>query len=610
MRKLGSARPSTLKKSRQDYGLPRALAILLLLLAVLPGGTLRAQTAPAEGAPPAQEASPQPVHYDPLNRTTPYGTVQGFIRAMAEEDFARAIEYFQLDEVPRRQRASRGEQLARELQQLLDSGGDFLPRWQLSDDPQGQLQDELPANQERVGRLVAGGEEVPILLTRVPSGEDGIHIWLFSAETLARIPDLAAQAEQSLLARILPETLNRSVWRGAPAGHWLAALVLQFAAFCLAWLIVQLLGLIATGLGRPHQRPWLSRLRQAATSPVALLLAVVFFHAIELSIGMSIIVRQAFAGLASVLLILGLVWLLWRLVNLAGETSIERMNRSGRPGAIAAIGLFRRFAKMALAALAVIALLDLAGFKVTTWLAALGIGGLALALGAQKAVENFIGGLILITDQPIRVGDFCRFGGITGTVEDIGMRSTRIRTLDRTLVTVPNGELSSLTIENFAHRDRFWFHPTLNLRYETTPDQLRYLLVELRAMLYAHPKVSPDPARVRFVGLGAFSLDLDIFAYVNARDSSEFLEIQEDLLLRILEIVKRSGTDFAFPSQTLYMARDSGPDPERTREAEEQVRHWRDQDELQLPQFDPERIAALRGSLDYPPRGSAGHRRR
>ncbi|NJL09080.1 MAG: mechanosensitive ion channel family protein [Methylacidiphilales bacterium] len=259
-----------------------------------------------------------------------------------------------------------------------------------------------------------------------------------------------------------------------------------------------------------------------------------------------------------------------------------------------------------LVALALVAaLLHVFGIDFTTALAALGIGGLAIALGAQKFFENLIGSLTLILDQPVRVGDFCRFGTALGTVEDIGMRSTRIRTLDRTVLTVPNGEFSALHIENFSRRDRFWFHPTLSVRYDTDPEQMRFLLQELRAMLYAHPRVDPDPARVRFIRLGAFSLDIEIFAYVYAVNMDDYLEVQEDLLLRCMEIVAKSGSGFAFPSQTLYVARDSGRDGEKATAARDSVKQWQEAGELQVPRFHPDRIRELRNTIDYPPPGAA-----
>ncbi len=210
-----------------------------------------------------------------------------------------------------------------------------------------------------------------------------------------------------------------------------------------------------------------------------------------------------------------------------------------------------------------------------------------------------------LVDHPVAEGDFCRFGDQVGTVEEFGLRSTRVRTLDRTVVTVPNAEFSAMKLENYAKRDRIRFHTILGLRYETTPDQLRHVLVEIRRLLLSHAMVTPDPARVRFVGFGAYSLDVEITSYVSTSDWAEFLAVREDLLLRLMDIVASSGAGFAFPSQTTYIARDDGLDGERVRSAEEQVRAWRERSELPLPDFAEDSKIALDDTVRYPPEGSA-----
>ena len=200
------------------------------------------------------------------------------------------------------------------------------------------------------------------------------------------------------------------------------------------------------------------------------------------------------------------------------------------------------------------------GIPIAPLVAGLGVGGLAIALAIRPTLENIIGGLTLFADRPVRVGDFCRYGDQIGTVEQIGLRSTRVRSLERTIVTIPNAEFSQMQLDNFAARDQRLLKTVLGLRYETTPEQLRHILAELRQMLVDHLKVTPVPARVRFVGYGAYSLDVEIFAYLYCRDQDSFLEIQEDILLRIADIVSAAGTAFAFPSQTTYFTRDKGID--------------------------------------------------
>jgi MscS family membrane protein len=247
----------------------------------------------------------------------------------------------------------------------------------------------------------------------------------------------------------------------------------------------------------------------------------------------------------------------------------------------------------------------IAGINVAAALTGLGIGGIAIAFAAQKTLENLFGGIMIISDQPIRVGDFCQAGDRKGTVESIGLRSTRIRTLERTVVSIPNGQLALMNLENFALRDKIWFHHTLKLRYETTADQVRYVIAEVRKMLYEHPKVESRSTRVRLIGFGDWSLDVEVFAYVPETAYESFLHIQEDLLLRVMDIVEGSGTGFAFPSQTTYLAADAGLDAAKSRKAAEVVRLWREKGEVPFPDFSSEMILEMEGKIEYPPPDSA-----
>ena len=251
------------------------------------------------------------------------------------------------------------------------------------------------------------------------------------------------------------------------------------------------------------------------------------------------------------------------------------------------------------------------GAELIPILAGLGVGGLAVALAAQTTIANFIGGLILFVDKPVRVGDFCRYGEDPapgwlriGTVEQIGWMSTRVRGIDRTLTTIPNSEFSKMHIVNLTERDQRLFRTTLQLRYETTPEQMRFVITRLRELLLGHPMVTATPARVRFISLGTYSKDVDVFGYFACREENDFLALQEDLLLRIEDIVNEAGTGFAFPSQTAYLARDTGLDAERGEEAERDMQRRRATGKLPFPEFEEEERERLENILDYPPKGS------
>jgi MscS family membrane protein len=196
------------------------------------------------------------------------------------------------------------------------------------------------------------------------------------------------------------------------------------------------------------------------------------------------------------------------------------------------------------------------GINPTATLAGLGVGGIAVALAAQKTLENVIAGVSLIADQAVRVGDVLNLGDIQGTVEDVGLRSTRIRTADRTVVSLPNGQIASMRLETLSERDKFLFHPVVGLRYKTTPVQLQSFIAGVHSLLDEHANVDSISLRVRFVRFGASSLDVDIFAYVFAHDWNNFLEIQEELLFGIMDILRTAGAEIALPSQSLYLAGD------------------------------------------------------
>ena len=244
------------------------------------------------------------------------------------------------------------------------------------------------------------------------------------------------------------------------------------------------------------------------------------------------------------------------------------------------------------------------GFPVLGLMAGFGVGGIAVALAVRPTLENLIGGLILLTDRPVRVGDFCSVGDHTGTVEAVGLRSTMIRGLDRTLISIPNASFADMEIVNWARCDRMLIRATIGLRYETEADHLRFVLAKLREMFQRHPRIEQDTVRVRFAGYGASSLDVDLRVYALTRDWNDFYAIREDVYLRVSEIVRESGTGFAFPSQTLYLGRDEGLDEDLVRNARDEVASWRKSGELPFPDTAASRIAGLAATLDYPPHGS------
>ncbi|UII20585.1 mechanosensitive ion channel family protein [Fulvivirga ligni] len=539
---------------------------------------------------------------DSLGRRSPQGTVNGFMDAVSQYKYKRAIGYFDLKGGFEDQEEA--IDLVKSLIIMLDQGGTIFPNAWISDKQSGSRDDGLQADLDRVGRISANGKSFDLIL-RKQNDSDGFPVWRFSTETLQNIASVKDDFKDPLINRFMPSFLDNKNRFGFAAGQWLAIMFIVALSYFLAvWLSKGLVFFVKKVWKKARTAPT-EGIIDAFSLPLRLYLTIALYLKVSQMIGISVIVRQQFSYVTVIVFWAAVLLLVWRIADFITRFSEDRMSLRGNLAAVSAIMFLRRAFYIAIIITGIILTLSTLGFDITTWLAALGIGGIAIALGAQKTVENFVGSVTLVLDRPIRVGDFCKVSDTTGTVEQIGMRSTKIRTLDRTIVTIPNGEFSSLKIENYTQRDMFWFHPVLSMRYETTPDQMRYLLVEIRKLLYAHSRVEPDPARIRFTGFGADSLPLEIFAYVKAVDFNEFLGIKEDLLLRIMDIVEESGTGFAFPSQTIYMAKDEGVSPEKAEKIKAKVDEWRKQGIMEIPAFDPETIDALKGSIEFPPEGSS-----
>jgi MscS family membrane protein len=341
-----------------------------------------------------------------------------------------------------------------------------------------------------------------------------------------------------------------------------------------------------------------------AVGPVRLLVALAVFRAGRAALWLPAAVLPLVTGIERFLLIIVLAWFALRLVELAGMAARRRLLSRHETATLPLVDVGLRALKIGLVVLATLMLLQALGVQVSALIAAVGVGGIGLALAAQRTVENLFGGLAVIGDQPVEVGDFCRFGDRQGTVERIGLWSTRVRTLERTVVSIPNAQFFTLQVENLARRDRILFNPTLRLRLETRPDQLRWVLVKIREMLYAHPRVDPVPARVRLIGFGQSAVDIEIFAYLLTTDFEEAMGAREDLCLRILDLIAAAGTALAVPSQVSYSGGADGLDKDRAATAVAEVEGWRRDGRLPLPEFSADRVKSLRATLDYPPAGS------
>ena len=526
-------------RRKRDLGVIIALALLLLPWAAWAQVEIQ-KTAPVTPQP----ETPQ----DTLGRSTPRGTVLGFLTAIKKGNAEVAALYLNTP-----LRGADAALLASQLGTVLDRR---LPARlnQISDEPEGSIPDPLRPDEDLVGTIETARGELDVKVERVDRGKAG-KVWLFSRQTLASIPDVFQEIVTPPLEEYLPNFLVKTLLAGIPLFEWLALFVgmplLYVATGALNRALSWGIGVVWRRVNHDATAKSLRILRV----PARLLLIAFLIRLVLGSVALPLLARQFWSTAVLIIVIVACVW--WLLLLTGSVEAYLLRHRRTVSGSASVLRLFRRLVDGLLLFGGFLFLLHHFGVNLTAALAGLGVGGIAIALAAQKTLENVIAGVSLIADQAVLVGDFVNLGDIQGTVESVGLRSTRIRTLDRTLVSLPNGQMANMRLETLSARDKFWFHPVIPLRYETTRPQLNSVLTGIRELLLQQCNIDPASVRVRLIRCGTFSLDLDVFAYISARDWNSFLELQEGLLFNIIGIIQEAGTGFAFPSQVLYLASDN-----------------------------------------------------
>jgi MscS family membrane protein len=472
--------------------------------------------------------------------------VLGFLIAARKGENEVAAQYLDTREAPKDSAS-----LASQLFVVLDRR--LPPRLnEISDRPEGTASDLLNPNLYAVGTIT--GTDLVIVLERVERGNSG-PIWLFSSATLKSIPHAYEDITELPLQHAVPAFLTEFQLAGIPLYEWLLIVIgtplTYFATVLLNRLLVALIRWILQLLRHDDRA-----IKQALPQPVRFLLVAEFIRWLLSTFGLSLIARQLLATTATAITIISCVWLLMLMNERLERYVRDRLQHRSPTGAASMQRLIRRSVDVVFVVTGALILLHHFGINPTAAIAGVGVGGIAIALAAQKTLENVVGGVSLIFDEAVRVGDFLKVGDVTGTIDEIGVRSIRIRTLDRTMVIIPNGQLANMNLELISSRDKFWFHPTIPLRYETTEAQMTTIVEGVRDLLADREDIDLSSLRVRFFQLGTFSLNVEVFAYIFAGDWEQFLRIQDDLLHRIVALVQAAGTQFAFPSQTMYLAKD------------------------------------------------------
>jgi len=351
----------------------------------------------------------------------------------------------------------------------------------------------------------------------------------------------------------LPGPLRTMGPRGLSWGQWIALPVLLVASWAVGFVLGRVTRAVLGALARRTKATWDDQLATAIGRPLTLAWTVAAARVLVLPLALPQSWEHGVWNGLRTTLYLAFFWFLLRVVTVGGDIISTSTWAQSRPASRSLVPLGARTLQIAVLAMAVVAILADLGFAVTSLLAGLGSGGLTLALAGQKTVENLFGAFSIGVDQPFRVGDFVIVEGVMGTVEVIGLRSTRIRTLERTVVTIPNGKLADMRIESFAPRDRIRFACLLGLARSASADQVRRVLAGIEATLRAQPKLWPDSLTVRFKEITATSLDLEVQAWFTTTDFPEFQGIRQELLLSFMSLVEGAGTTFAVPTRAVHV---------------------------------------------------------
>jgi MscS family membrane protein len=486
---------------------------------------------------------------DEYDRGTPRSSVKEFFKAARGGDYERAAQYLDLRNLPRWIDKNEGPELARQLKIALDRTL-WVDLEQVSADPKGNIEDGLPSRRESLGGIKTPEKTVDILLQRVPR-EDGVLIWKFSNRTVAEIPQLYKYFGygpfQEMLSKVFPDftLLGWQLWQWA---LFLVGLPLTYLAALLpTWIVGRLVRGRATEMSRKFSL-WI-------TGPIRIVLWVLFMRAVAEYIGASAAVGSLFR--AKILLAIALTWAAIRLVDLLLDLWAERLQKKGEESAAVLVQPVRKIAKGLVVLFAAILWLDNIGFNVSALLAGLGVGGIAVALAAQDTLKNFFGSVMILLDKPYSIGQRVTVKGHDGVVEEIGLRSTRIRLLTGHQTTVPNDQMANLDIENIGRRPYIRRLTNITITYDTPPEKIEKAVNIIETILDNHEGMKPDfPPRVYFNEFNSDSLNLLVLYWYHPPDYWSFLAFSQRVNLQIMREFEKEGIRFAFPTSTTYLTQD------------------------------------------------------
>jgi MscS family membrane protein len=475
---------------------------------------------------------------DDYNRGTPRSAIQHFLDTIRVDNYSDAIHYLDFNLVDRSIQAMPREEVAKLLKLVLDRSL-WIDLPALSNDQAGFVDDGLSGNRDLVGYIPLKDQRIPFYVQRI-AREDGVLIWKIAGISINYIPKLYTQYGDGPIGEILTQFIPHKSILGLQLWQWITFFGLIIAALFLAWLPTKLI----VWLIKKRNFEIEQQLVDIISGPIRVLLVILLFR------GGGTLLLSPSLGLVKImsgytLLIIAAIWSTLATLNILRDFFVNKLIANDRKAAAKLLNPLTTAVKIIFVVTAVLVWLDNLGFEASTILAGLGIGGLAVALAAQKSIENVIGGVTLYISAPIKVGNLGKFGKYVGFVEDIGMRYTKIRTLDRTLVNISNSVFVDMKIENYSERNRIRFSPELVLSHQSSPQQIEAVITDIKQLLDDHELICEIPCRVRFSGYLEHGIALNVMSYVDSTKFPVYADVSNELNLAILYVLGKHEVKLA-----------------------------------------------------------------
>ncbi|MBW2247806.1 MAG: mechanosensitive ion channel family protein [Deltaproteobacteria bacterium] len=523
--------------------------LILIVTGTMMGYLAVGAAIPAETQAPEDTGNKtveQDVPIDEFDRGTPRGTVEGFLSASRNGEYEKAAQYLDLRNLPGRVAKEGGPELARKLKIVLDRAL-WVDLEKLSTDPEGQGKDGLPAFRDILDRIETPKKTIDILLQHVPR-EDGVFIWKFSNKTVRQIPLLWEHHGYSMFEKNLRKIFPDIMFLGWHAWQWIALFILMTVAYlgamALTWIVSFLL--------RHRDTEMSHRLADFIKGPVRLLIWIFIIKLCIPIIGLTLTMRKVLK--AETLFTIILAWVAIRLVDIIIDWMSERLAQDGKESASVLLRPLKTVLKVVVIITAAVIWMDNVGFQITTILAGLGVGGLAVALACQDTLKNLIGSVMILLDKPYEVGQRIVVKGHDGVVEEIGLRSTRLRLLTGHQTTIPNDEMARLDIENIGRRPHIRRLTNIAIPNNTPLERIEKAVKIIEGILHNHEGMDPElTPRVYFNEFNRDSLNIMILYWYHPADYWAFLDLNQRVNRQILQEFESEGIKLALPSSATFL---------------------------------------------------------